>query len=112
MPIHLKLKDINHLKNNFIDLMKGSNKTFKGYKSGSFCFTCHMVTFMSEKRDGPPDCSRAQSVPQQLCTALNHLITVSSKWAAASLVYSSFWDKRHYTPAGCCYVTRIYEIRL
>ena len=28
------------------------------------------------------------------------------------IIYSSFWDKRHYTPAGCCYITRIYEIRL
>ena len=25
---------------------------------------------------------------------------------------SSFWDMRHCTPAACCYVTRIYEIRV
>ena len=28
------------------------------------------------------------------------------------IIYSSFWDKRQYTPAGCCYITRIYEICL
>ena len=28
------------------------------------------------------------------------------------IIYSSFRDMRHYTPGACCYVTRIYEIRL
>ena len=28
------------------------------------------------------------------------------------ITYSSFWDMRHYAPAACCYVTRIYEIRV
>ena len=28
------------------------------------------------------------------------------------IVYPSFWDMYHYTPAACCYVMRIHEIRL
>ena len=28
------------------------------------------------------------------------------------IIYSNFWDMRHYTPTACCYVTRIYKIRL
>ena len=28
------------------------------------------------------------------------------------IIYSSFWDMRHFTQAACRYVTRIYEIRL
>ena len=28
------------------------------------------------------------------------------------IIYSGYWDMRHYIPAACCYVTRIYEIRL
>ena len=32
----------------------------------------------------------------------------------ARIIYSSFWNMRHYTPTACCHVmsSRIYKIRL
>ena len=35
-----------------------------------------------------------------------------AKICRTQIIYSSFWDMRHYTPAACCYVMRTYEIRL
>ena len=47
-----------------------------------------------------------QGLSYEVCSPT--IATIIRTWN----IYSNFWDMRHCTPAACCYVTRIYEIRL
>ena len=35
-----------------------------------------------------------------------------AKMFRTRIIYSIFWDMRHYTTAACCYATRTYDIHL
>ena len=49
---------------------------------------------------------KLQGLSYEVCST--NIATAFRTW----IIYSNFWDMRHYTPATSCYVRRIYEIRL
>ena len=48
-----------------------------------------------------------QGLSYEVCST-STIATIFRNW----IIFSNFQDMRRYTPAACCYITRIYEIRL